>query len=88
MPNWIRKTRKSEEAIRAKRNRERQRNYDRGRTDMRNNFEPYTYEECERIINHDISDRELAKEIGRSVEAIQNKRNRLMLVQNRLKGAV
>lgn len=37
----------------------------------------YSKEEDERILAHDITDRELSKQIKRSVEAIQIRRSRL-----------
>lgn len=38
----------------------------------------WTVEEEHRVLDHTISDRELSKEIHRSLNAIQMKRNRLM----------
>jgi hypothetical protein len=37
----------------------------------------YTLDECDRILAHSIPDRELAKQLGRSVQAIQITRARL-----------
>ena len=42
-----------------------------------NNRKLYTDEENAKILAHEISDRELSKEIGRSMKAIQHQRARL-----------
>ena len=46
-----------------------------------NSRERYTEEEIEMILNHEISDVELSKKIGRSVKAIQIKRCKLKAVE-------
>lgn len=45
--------------------------------DAPNRNERYTDYECEMILKHEISDTELSKMIGHSVQAIQSKRNKL-----------
>ena len=42
-----------------------------------NSRQTWTQSECERVLAHDVSDRVLSSEIGRSVKAIQIQRGRL-----------
>lgn len=58
------------------RNRQRARYY--GKTsNAENSRQPYTLKEMELILDHNITDTELAKMLGRSVLSIQIKRSRL-----------
>ncbi len=42
-----------------------------------NNGKTFTKEELKMIVDHNISDRELADKLGRSMKSIQNARNRV-----------
>ena len=42
-----------------------------------NNKKPWTEEEIQRVLAHDVTDNQLAEELGRSVKSIQHKRARL-----------
>lgn len=68
--------RKTEEG-REKRNSERKRLYRRSVKHAVNSRKSWTPEEVELILKHDVTDFELSKEIGRSVQAIQAKRAKL-----------
>ena len=46
-------------------------------SNAKNNKKLYSDEENAKILAHEIPDRELSKEIGRSMKAIQNQRARL-----------
>lgn len=68
------KTFADSEKARAYRNRQRKVNYDRDGSDRRNSYKPWLRYEVEMILDKKYSDREIARIIGRSVEAIQVKR--------------
>lgn len=53
------------------------RNYAKGRVNIRNYRERWTDEHDAMVIAHDMTDRELGKLIGRSVQAIQMRRWKL-----------
>lgn len=59
------------------RNRQRKINYDRDGSDRRRKYRPYLRYEVEMILERRLTDREIARIIGRSVSSIQNKRSRL-----------
>lgn len=59
---------------RAYRNRQRKINYDRDGSDRRRSNKPWLNYEVEMILEHEHTDRMLAKILGRSVAAIQVKR--------------
>lgn len=52
-------------------------------TDAENKNQPYTEREIELILQHDITDTQLSKMIGRSVKAIQVKRAKLNKEDNK-----
>lgn len=60
-----------------KRSAMRRRNYQRGMRDARRGYQPWTQEEDIKVLAHSVTDRELARDIGRSVQAIQIRRSRL-----------
>jgi len=67
---------KDMEKWREARNRQRARYY--GKTsNAKNSGQPYTLKEMGLILDHNITDSELSKMLGRSVESIQIKRSRL-----------
>jgi len=71
----------NKEKARRYRNRQRAQNYELGDFSYgsRNNrHKQYTWKECREILRHDILDRKLARKLGRSVMAIQVKRNGLL----------
>ncbi len=78
MPSWIKNCNLNKNQIVAKRNKERQINYDNGRINVRNLGKRYTPEECARILAHEVPDRELATQLGRPVQSIQMKRTNLL----------
>lgn len=65
------------------RNRARKRNYDKGWVDS--NHRKWTKEEDILVLTSDMTDRELSKEINRSVTSIQIHRSRLNKVRNNFK---
>lgn len=67
-----------QEKAREYRNHHRKQNYMNSREFATGDRTPYTEEECRRILDHYIPDRELARQLGRSVQAIQQKRNKLL----------
>ncbi len=82
MPRWIKEIRNSnteisEDEIIRMRNEERLKNYAKGRIDPRNEYQGYSKKECEAILRHSVTDRELALSLGRTVQAIQGKRHKL-----------
>ena len=62
---------------RAYRNRQRKINYDRDGSDRRNSRKRWSNHEIDMILERELTDREVARIIGRSVSAIQIKRARL-----------
>lgn len=62
---------------RAYRNRQRKINYDRDGSDRHRSREPWTRHEIDMILERKLTDREVARIMGRSVKAIQIKRCRL-----------
>ena len=52
-------------------------------TDAENKSQPYSVREIELILQHDITDTQLSKMIGRSVKAIQVKRAKLNKEDNK-----
>lgn len=68
------KTFADSDKARAYRNRQRKINYDRDGSDRRHSHKPWLRYEVEMILDREYSDRELARILGRSVEAIQVKR--------------
>lgn len=54
-----------------------QRRYHQKTANAPNSRQPYTVDEIEMILRHDIPDSELSSRIGRSVRAIQAKRHNL-----------
>lgn len=73
MPNTLRNFADSDKA-RAYRNRQRKLNYERDGSDRRNSHKPWLRHEVEMILERRLTDREVARIIGRSVAAIQVKR--------------
>ena len=73
MPNFI-KYCKSEAIARKIRNKQRKKNY---QSTQGNPPRPWNYEEDIAVLKHEVSDRELALKISRSVQAIQIRRCRL-----------
>lgn len=59
------------------RNRQRKINYDRDGSDRRNSNKRWSNHEIDMILECELTDREVARIIGRSVKAIQIKRARL-----------
>lgn len=72
----MRKDRETEEG-RLRRSIYRKRNYDQTRKNNFNKCLYYNKQEDLMILEHNISDRELSKKIGRSVQAIQTRRWRI-----------
>lgn len=66
----------------SKRNASRKKNYARSRKYAINGGSSWDYEDCLMVIQHTIKDIELAKQIGRSVQAIQGKRVKIKEVRN------
>ena len=58
-------------------NEEKKRYYSKSARDAYNFKKQWTHEEDNLVLKHEISDAELAKQIGRSVQAIQIRRSRL-----------
>lgn len=56
---------------------QKKRNYARGRKNIENARQPWTIRDEDMVLQHSVSDRELAKIIKRSVFSIQLKRCRL-----------
>ena len=73
---------KDREKARILRNKQRKRNYAKGRINATNSKSRYTEKELLLILDHDITDAELSKLLGRSVESIQIKRARLKKSNN------
>ena len=65
------------EKARAYRRRCKRNNYYAKRAIYENYHRPYTTKECKMVLEHKLSDRELAKELKRSIPAIQGLRHRL-----------
>ena len=61
----------------AKRNAARKRYYAKSQN-APNHKQRYTEDEVEMILKHEMPDSELAKRIGRSIQAIQGKRNKMI----------
>jgi hypothetical protein len=59
------------------RNKERRENYASSRKNATGGYRFWTQQEDREVIAHAISDRELSRKIGRSVQAIQIRRSRL-----------
>ena len=76
VPKTIREYADADKA-RAYRNRQRKINYDRDGSDRRNHHKPWSKSEVDMILEHRLTDREIARAIGRSVAAIQVKRSNL-----------
>ena len=68
------KTFADSDKARAYRNRQRKINYDRDGSDRRHSHKPWLRYEVEMILDREYPDREIARILGRSVEAIQVKR--------------
>lgn len=71
---YQKKYRKSHPEVRR---RNRKKNYEQSLEGARNSKELWTQHEDAAVLAHEITDRELAKKIGRSVQAIQIRRARL-----------
>lgn len=76
MPKTLRGYADTDKA-RAYRNRQRKINYDRDGSDRRNGNKPWSRHEIDMILERRLTDREVARIIGRSVRAIQVKRYKL-----------
>lgn len=76
MPNKY-KTYKNKELARIKRNEQRKKNYNQTRDSAYSAKQRWSNEEITLITSSTLSDREISKKIGRSVQAIQIKRNRI-----------
>ena len=76
MPKMLKKYADTDKA-RAYRNRQRKINYDRDGSDRHRSKEPWTIHEIDMILERRLTDREVARIIGRSVRAIQIKRCKL-----------
>lgn len=76
MPKALKKYADSDKA-RAYRNRQRKINYDRDGSDRRNNRKRWSSYEIDMILECELTDREIARIIGRSVKAIHVKRAKL-----------
>ena len=76
MPKTLKEYADTDKA-RAYRNRQRKINYDRDGSDRRNGRKPWSKHEIDMILERELTDREVARIIGRSVKAIQIKRCRL-----------
>lgn len=68
---------KNKELRQQYRNRQRRRNYEKSNKFAVNGYNPYSSEECQLILEHNITDFELSKQLGRSMRAIQGKRFKL-----------
>lgn len=77
MPNWVKKY-KDKDKARELRNKERLQYYAKSKENAVNRGTRYTQYEIDMILNHEITDHEISKIIGRSVQAIQNKRSALI----------
>lgn len=76
MPKTLKKYADTDKA-RAYRNRQRKINYDRDGSDRRNSYKRWSNDEIDMILEGKLTDREVARIIGRSVKAIHVKRARL-----------
>lgn len=76
MPKCLKKYKDAEKMHNYK-NRHRKASYAKGREYTINGKCQWTVEDMDKVLKHDKPDRELAKEIGRSVQAIQIMRSRI-----------
>lgn len=59
------------------RKKQRKQNYEKSRKNAFASNQPWTSAEIDMILSNDLNDREISEKIGRSVQAIQGKRNRI-----------
>lgn len=84
MPKGLSKF-KNREAMLAYRNKQRKTNYDKSKANAKRKYIPWTEYEYKLILEHKITDFELSKQIGRSVQAIQEQRTRLKKGKTKVK---